>query len=350
MRGTAMAARLAVFAVAFATALTAADASAQGVVESVVESIVETNLQTDVEYAVHDGVSLKGDLYSPESAGPHPALILIHGGSFRGGSKGQYGRSWGPYLAARGYIVFAIDYRLSMPTQTTWPQALLDCKAAVQFLRGNATALSVDPERIGVGGDSAGGTLAALVALTQDMPAFANAYPTDAHATASTSIKVVVPIYGVYDMMSWRRYTLGTNNKGSLEQFIGGTPDEMPGAYFEASPLAYLREAATSLGAVSVPNTGTSIPWFVAWGVLDEIVPPASQSVVLVQALKDAGADVTDIAIPNTGHLFFRGAQLTGRQGTPMCKDQSLSGLSCSGPTPNDYIESQFLEFLRRGL
>ena len=342
MTRTALVALLAALTVVFTAVLTTPHASAQ--------DVVETELQTDVEYAVHDGVSLKGDLYSPASDGPHPALILIHGGSFRGGSKAQYGRSWGAYLAARGYIVFAIDYRLSMPARTTWPQALLDCKAAVQFLRGNATALGVDPERIGVGGDSAGGTLAALVALTRDMPAFANKYPNDTYAAASSEVRVVVPIYGVHDMMSWRQYTLGTGNKGSLEQFIGGTPDEMPGAYFEASPMAYLREAATSLGAVSVPNAGTSIPWFVAWGVLDEVVPPASQSVVLVQALKDAGAEVTGIEIPNTGHLFFRGARLTGGQGTPVCEDQSLAGYSCSGPTPNDYIESQFLEFLRRGL
>jgi acetyl esterase/lipase len=342
MKRTAIAAMLAALTVVFTALLTTPHAWAQG--------IVETELQIDVEYAVHDGVSLKGDLYSPASDGPHPVLILIHGGSFRGGSKAQYGRSWGVYLAARGYIVFAIDYRLSVPTQTTWPLALLDCKAAIQFLRGNATALDLDPERIGVGGDSAGGTLAALMALTQDMPAFANKYPIDAYASASTKVKVAVPIYGVHDMMSWHRYTLGTGNKGSLEQFIGGTPDEMPGAYFEASPLAYLREAATSLGAVSVPNAGTSIPWFVVWGALDEVVPPASHSVVLVQALEDAGAEVTGIEIPNTGHLFFRGARLTGREGPPVCEDQSLAGYSCSGPTPNDYIEREFLEFLRRGL
>ena len=342
MTRTGLVALLAALTVVFTAVLTTRHASAQGV--------VETELQADVEYAVHDGASLKGDLYSPISDGPHPALILIHGGSFRGGSEAQYGRSWGEHLAARGYIVFAIDYRLSMPAQTTWPEALLDCKAAVQFLRGNATALRVDPERIGVGGDSAGGTLAALVALTQDMPAFANNYPSDTYAAASSKVRVVVPVYGVYDMMSWRRYTLGTGNKGSLEQFIGGPPEQMPGAYFAASPMAYLREAATSLGAVSVPNAGTSIPWFVAWGVLDEVVPPASQSVVLVQALEDAGAEVTGIEIPNTGHLFFRGARLTGRQGTPVCEDQSLAGYSCSGPTPNDYIESQFLEFLRREL
>jgi acetyl esterase/lipase len=122
--------------------------------------------KTNVEYAVHDGVSLLGDLYSPATGGSHPAMIFIHGGGFARGSKAGYGNTWGPYLAARGYVVFAIDYRLSKPTQTTWPQALLDCKAAVQYLRGNAVAMGIDPDRIGVGGDSAGAALVAIVAVT----------------------------------------------------------------------------------------------------------------------------------------------------------------------------------------
>src|SRR6476661_3465742 len=83
----------------------------------------QANPQTkkDVEYAVHDGVSLKGDLYLPASPGRHPAMLFIHGGGFRGGSKAGYGNAWGPYLAARGIVVFAIDYRLSTGAQTTWP-------------------------------------------------------------------------------------------------------------------------------------------------------------------------------------------------------------------------------------
>src|SRR5271169_2421935 len=104
--------------------------------------------RTNVEYAVHDGVSLMGDLYLPATGGSHPAILFIHGGGFARGSKGGYGNTWGPYLAARGYVVFAIDYRLSKPTQATWPQALLDCKAGLQYLRGNAATLSIDPDRI----------------------------------------------------------------------------------------------------------------------------------------------------------------------------------------------------------
>jgi len=91
-------------------------------------ALAQAAVQTrrDVEYAVHDGVSLKGDLYLPAPPGLHPAILLIHGGGFRAGSKAGYGTTWGPYLAARGIVVFAIDYRLSTPTQTAWPQALLD--------------------------------------------------------------------------------------------------------------------------------------------------------------------------------------------------------------------------------
>src|SRR5260370_14072380 len=130
-------------------------------------------------------------------------MLFIHGGGFRGGSKAGYGTTWGPYLAARGYVVFAIDYRLSGPNQTTWPQALLDCKAALQYLRGNAAMLPVAPDRIGVAGDSAGASLAALLGVTQDAPAFANKYPKAADSPASPKVQVDVPIYGLHRTHVW---------------------------------------------------------------------------------------------------------------------------------------------------
>ena len=185
-------------AIAFATIVFAAT-TAWG------QSDIKT--KTDVVYATHDGVDLKGDLYQPASGAQHPALIFIHGGGFRGGSKSGYQVSWGPYLAARGYVAFAIDYRLSSPTQSSWPQALLDCKAAIQYLRGDAAELGIDPERIGVAGDSAGGALTAMLGVTQDWPVFANKYPKDTYASASTKVKVIVPVYGVFDMMACRKST-----------------------------------------------------------------------------------------------------------------------------------------------
>jgi acetyl esterase/lipase len=307
--------------------------------------------KANVEYAVHDGVSLVGDLYSPASGAPHAAMLFIHGGGFARGSKAGYGNTWGPYLAARGYVVFAIDYRLSKPTQTTWPQALLDCKAGVQYLRGNAAALGIDPDRIGVGGDSAGASLAALVAVTQDFPEFANRYPKDANASASTKVKAAVPIYGVYDMMAQQKYESGiANSAKNLEQFIGGTPNQIPGAYFESSTLSYIREAAVSLGIVATPNEGAKIPWFLAGGMEDPVVPPAGQSVVFVQALRDAGATVTAVAVPKTDHFWFPVTPVTGKKGEPACEDIAPGKFSCSGATPNDFIVSQLLDFLAHNL
>jgi acetyl esterase/lipase len=307
--------------------------------------------RTSVEYAVHDGVSLVGDLYSPTIGGPHPAMVFIHGGGFARGSKAGYGNTWGPYLAARGYVVFAIDYRLSKPNETTWPQALLDCKAAVQYLRGSASKLGIDPERIGVGGDSAGASLATLVAVTQDMPQFANRYPMDAYASASTKVKVAVPIYGVYDMMAAQKYESGLpNSTKNIEQFIGGNPSQFPGAYFEASALNYIREAAVSLGNVATPNAGAKIPWFLAWGMVDPVVPPAGQSMVFVQALRDAGATVVAIPVPKTDHFWFPVTPVTGKKGEPECEEITPAKFTCSGATPNDFIVSQLLDFLGHNL
>jgi acetyl esterase/lipase len=325
--------------------LAAAAASAQ--------STAGVQTQGNVVYAVHDGVSLYGDLYLPMGAEPHPAMLFIHGGGFRGGSKAGYGNTWGPYLAARGYVVFAIDYRLSMPNQTAWPQALLDCKAALQYLRGNAAMLGIAADRIGVGGDSAGASLAALLGVTQDAPAFANKYPKDSYSSASTKVKVDIPIYGVHDMIAWERFTGATSNNGPgpLELFFGGAPDQVPGLYFEASPITYIREAAKSLGEVAMPNAATQTAWFLAWGMVDHVVPPDGQSMVFVQALRDAGAKVTAVPVPGVDHFWFTASALTGKQGMPDCKDAAPpQRLVCSGATPNDFIAQQLLDFLAHNL
>jgi len=188
-----------------------------------------------------------------------------------------------------------------------------------------------------------------LIASTQDAPAFADRYPKDAYASVSTRVKLAVTVYGVYDMFAWEKYTSQQSNK-LLELFFGGSPDQTPGAYFEASPLSYMREAATSLGKVSTPNAGTKIPWFLAWGTVDAVVPPDSQSVPFVQALRDAGANVTAIAVPGVDHFWFTSSALTGKQGEPKCEEETPARFTCIGATPNDFIASQLLDFLSRNL
>ena len=99
-------------------------------------------------YATHDGVALAGDLYLPAGAGPFPALVGVHGGGWQAGARNAF-QFWGPYLAARGYVLFAISYRLAKKGQKMFPQAVQDVLAAVQVVRGSAGEFKVDRERIG---------------------------------------------------------------------------------------------------------------------------------------------------------------------------------------------------------
>src|SRR6266849_11131040 len=117
-----------------------------------------------VAYANHDGVSLLGDLYLPAGSGRFPALIAVHGGGWQAGARSAF-QFWGPYLAERGYALFAISYRLAKKGEKAFPQAVHDVLAAVQFVRASAGQFKVDPERIGLFGASAGAHLAALATL-----------------------------------------------------------------------------------------------------------------------------------------------------------------------------------------
>ena len=316
----------------------------------------EVTVRKDVLYATHDGVPLYGDLYLPATPGPHPAMMFIHGGAWKVGSKAAYNFSWGPYLAEHGYVVFSIDYRLSKPGQPTWPQALLDCKAALQYLRGNAASLGLDPERIGVGGDSAGGELSSILALTQDWPAFAKRYPNDEFAAHNTRVKAVVPAYAVFSMANWWVWTKQgfkpeALEYNSLDELFGGSPMQAQAAYFEASPINYVLASSAALKDVALPNAGLRTAWFVTWGEVDTIVPAEGQSLVFVQALKDAGASVVAAPVPNVGHFWFSRSKLTGQAGVPTaCKVEPGNVVACAAASPNDFIGPRLLEFLAKNL
>ena len=321
-------------------------------------ALAEHTVQVDVLYATHDGVPLYGDLYLPTTGAARPAIMFIHGGAWQVGDKSAYGTSWGPYLADRGYVVFSINYRLSSATNHTWPQALLDCKAALQYLRGNAAALGVDPDRIGVGGDSAGGQLSSMLTLTQDWPAYKNRYPSDTFKDVSTKVKVEVAAYAVSNMPAWWMWNKNPNfdfgflTRTFLEDLFGGTPRDFPAAYFEASPLNYVRAGAKSLGEVALPNDGLTVPWFITYGMDDFDVPAEGQSIPFVEALKEAGAKFTAVAVPQAGHYWFTFTELTGMHGISPCTTefQPVLAVICPGATPNDFIEPRLMQFLKDNL
>ena len=114
-------------------------------------------------------------IYWPEGPGPHPALVYLHGGGWVVGSIDGSDRFCRGLTNAAGAVVISVDYRLS--PETKFPGALDDTIAALSWTRDAAAELNVDPARIGVGGMSAGGNLAAAAALVvRDRGALAIAF------------------------------------------------------------------------------------------------------------------------------------------------------------------------------
>lgn len=106
---------------------------------------------------------LHADIYRPDNGKRYPALIMIHGGGWRSGSR-ELQRPLAMNIASKGYVTVPVEYRLSL--EAKYPAALHDIKAAVRWLRANADTYGIDPDHIAVSGCSAGGQLAGLTGMT----------------------------------------------------------------------------------------------------------------------------------------------------------------------------------------
>lgn len=245
-------------------------------------------------YAVHDGEELRADAYLPAGDGPFPTFLMLHGGAFTKGTRGSYA-AWGRALAARGYVAVSADYRLAKPGRTTYPEAIWDAKAAVQYVRGCAADLRVDPVRIGVLGGSAGGYLSAMVALTAGDPAFANPYD-DPFRSEDDAVSVAVPMAGTFDML--KRWTFDRAHRPpdeqSAETFIGGTPFVDRRRWFEASPLFHVTR-----------DNARRARWLIAWGTHDDVTDPADHSEALAEQLRLAGAVVRLVPLVGAPHFWY---------------------------------------------
>ena len=242
----------------------------------------------NVVFAEHDGTKLVGDLYLPKGRSKAPVLVAVHGGGWQVGDK-QFYRYWGLFFARAGYAVFAVDYRLGKPG--VYPAAVYDVKAAVQFIRARASEYDLDPDRIGLIGDSAGAHLASLVALAGDQ--FNAAYRDDANAAVPTNVKCVIGFYGVYDMHAqWQHDLPPRPNDKIVEKFLGASPMQNRRVYFDASPISYATIDRNQLRVLLVHGTD------------DDIVDPPSQSGAFLTALTQAGFFVRRIILPGAGHFW----------------------------------------------
>jgi acetyl esterase/lipase len=244
----------------------------------------------DIKY-VPDGDSAQElDIFFPEKRAekPQPLLVWIHGGGWRGGSKTQV-----PYLnqLPRGYIVASIEYRFSQ--KAIFPAQIQDCQAAIRWLRANAKKYNIDPDRIGVGGASAGGHLAALVGTSGGKKAFPLIGGNEAQ---SDRVQAVCDIFGPANF--WTVIKQANEDKNAKNIFKWNQGD--PYSLLIGAKLGEDKEKCDAVSPVHYVSKD-SPPFLILHGDHDTLVPYA-QSVELADALAKAGVKVTLQRLPGAGH------------------------------------------------
>ena len=249
---------------------------------------------SNIEFVRRGSRSLTGDLYFPSGGARVPIMIAIHGGGWKRGDKAFY-RFIGPYLAERGIAVFSVNYRLVDPETgaDAYPAAVHDVRAAVQYVRSRAHDLNIDPDRIALMGDSAGGHLSALVALAGDRKPFAGTQE-EAFPGVSSRCKAVVGVYGVYDLVAqWRHDQISRPRDQISEIFVGRSPIDDREVFYEASPLTYATTA------------GNKTSFLLVWGESDDVVDHTTQSVVMLEALQQAKYFVRTVIMHDAPHFWI---------------------------------------------
>lgn len=237
----------------------------------------------------------KLDLYFPETGdGPFPLVLHIHGGGFGMGDKRDDHMDTYLKLLDYGLAVGSIEYRLS--GEAIFPAAVLDCRQAVRFVRRHAADYSIDPERIGVLGGSAGGNLAAMLGMNIPNGAF----PGEEGKTfdGSCAVRFAVDQFGPIDFRHMddqaraNGVSFADHDEASSAEssYMGGALPTLADEWLaKANPTTYINEGMA--------------PLLVQHGCLDRLVPFA-QSVNFVHAIcrKLGYGRVDFVPLPTADH------------------------------------------------
>jgi acetyl esterase/lipase len=249
----------------------------------------KVNVQSAVVYATVDGVDLLCDVYSPvdtaEIVKPRPVVLLIHGGAWSSGSRLTMG-GHAMRLAKAGFVAISIDYRLAPAWK--FPTQLDDVRRAIGWACTNGDQFGADTGRMGLFGYSAGGHLACLIGTLSDEPAATIAttthFPPDDPLVAGLIRPLAICAGGPPCDL-----TAIPANHGGLSYFLGGTPAEVPQAYWAASPLTH-----ASAG---------DVPTLFIHGDRDAIVP-LTNSEALYTAQQESGVASEFLTIEKQGHML----------------------------------------------
>lgn len=191
-------------------------------------------VERGIAYATFGDRKVAMDLFHPAGDGLHPGILLVHGGGWTSGNRQSF-EAFAIELAKRGYVVANIDYRLA--TEAKFPAAVLDCKAAVRWLRSNAARLHLDPGRIAGVGGSAGGHLVGMVATTgHDPTKFEEA---DHSPGQSSALQAAVLMGAGVDQVTRVKETKGQRIENCVV-FFGAEFSENPDIYAQGSPITHV--------------------------------------------------------------------------------------------------------------
>ena len=289
-------------------------------------------------YASPGGHDLVLDLYEPSGArGPLPVIVFLHGGGWSGGTR-TTGPDFKRFFARDGFAMVSIEYRLT--PAITFPSNAEDVKTAIRWLRASAGRYHLDPNRIGLWGTSAGGTLASVAALSP-----AGMFEGDGNRDQSSAVQCVLDAYGPTMFTAMDRET--AEEQAALQPIAaaltsappmvagvvvapnraGGGPATGRAGRGGAPPALGPHDAPDSaesrlVGAPiqTVPDkvreasaltyvTSKAPPFLIMHGLADNSVPHA-QSVLLYEALAAAGNDVTLRLVDGLPHTFFNRTNL----------------------------------------
>lgn len=223
-----------------------------------------------------DGIELKMDVWPAKETSKNklkPAVVLVHGGGWVSGDKGE-APHWKQWLNDLGYTVFDVQYR--MPPQAGWKDEVADIKSALGWVLQNADTYQIDPNKINVMGESAGGNLAMLAAYSmgeEQLPASTN--------VPEVHVNSVINMYGPADMTMFYNDNPSTNYvHGVMKEYIGGTVSQFAERYKLLSPINYIQD--------NTPPTITLL------GTGDRIVP-VEQGEMLDK----------ELTVKNVAHEFY---------------------------------------------
>ena len=250
------------------------------------------------------------DVYLPNKPSNKklPLVVYIHGGGWMSGSKEQ-GKSISELITSTGqYVAASINYRLTQ--QAFWPAQIFDCKAAIRYLRANATKFGIDPERIAVVGHSAGAHLATMLGTSGKITELEGMVGN--YQAQPSNVQCVVNFFGPTDFETFfgKDVDIAKLSRESMAvRLLGKDEDEIRKNAQNASPIHWISKEDP--------------PVLTAHGTADQLVPFA-QAEELNAALTRAGVESHLIAMQGAGHGFSNN-ELNQRIKTFL--DQHLRGI-----------------------